>query len=418
MSQRVVVTGMGALTPVGSDVQTFWSALCSGSSGIGRVTLFDASKFASQIVGEVKDFDPSKYVDAKEARRTDRVILLALGAATMAVQDSGLDLAQEDLDRIGTIIGSGIGGLKTLEDENAKLIARGPDRVSPFLIPMMISDMSAGRVSIQYGFKGPNYAVVSACASGGHAIGDAYLMIRAGMMDVAVTGGSEATVTPLAFAGFCNMKAMSTRNDNPAKASSPFDKKRDGFVLGEGSGIVVLESLEHALKRKARIYGELVGYGATGDAYHISAPDPTGYGACRAMQMAIRSAGITPSQVDYINAHGTSTPLNDKTESMAIGAAFGEHASKVSISSTKSMTGHLLGASGAIEFIASLLAVRDGIVPPTINYEDPDPDCPLNYTPNKAVRKNITYALSNSFGFGGHNACLLVRKYEAAAGNP
>lgn len=414
MSQRVVITGIGAITPVGNDVPSFWESLCSGKSGTDRIQAFDVSGYPCQIGAEVKEFDPAQYVDAKEARRTDRVILLALAASQMAVEDSGLDLENLDLERCGTIIGSGIGGLKFLEDEHTKLVQRGPSRVSPFLIPMMISDMSAGRASIKFGFKGPNYALVSACASGTHAIGDAYMGIKAGMMDVALTGGSEATITPLALAGFCNMKALSTRNEIPARASSPFDKKRDGFVMGEGSGMLILESLEHALGRNARIYAEVVGYGATGDAHHISQPCPQGEGARRAMSMALRSAKLEPSAVDYINAHGTSTPFNDKFESAAIIDAFGEHAHKVAISSTKSMTGHLLGASGAVEFIASVLAIRDGVVPPTINYEDPDPECPLNYTPNEASRKEITTVLSNSFGFGGHNASLISTRYEAS----
>jgi 3-oxoacyl-[acyl-carrier-protein] synthase II len=302
--------------------------------------------------------------------------------------------------------------MSTLENEHRKMVERGPDRVSPFLIPMMIADMPSGMVSMKWGLKGPNYAVVSACASGAHAIGDSWLAIKAGMMDVAVTGGSEASITPVAFAGFCNMKALSTRNEAGVKASCPFDKKRDGFVMGEGSGIVVLESLEHARARGATILAELVGYGATGDAYHLSHPAPDGEGAARAMQASLRTAGITAADVDYINAHGTSTPLNDKYESMAIATVYGEYARSVNISSTKSMTGHLLGASGGIEFIASVMAVRDDVIPPTINYEDPDPECPLNYTPNTAVKRRVRYAQSNSFGFGGHNASLIVGKYE------
>lgn len=414
MSRRVVITGLGAITPVGNTTQAFWDALCIGKSGIDRITAFDVKDYPCQIAGEVKNAVFTDLIDAKEISRTDRFIIFAVAAADQAVKDSGLNLSQIDLTACGTIIGSGIGGLKTLENEHTKLMARGPSRVSPFLIPMMISDMGAGRVSIKYGFTGPNYSVVSACASGAHAIGDAFLMIKAGMMDVALAGGTEATITPIALAGFCNMKAMSTRNENPQKASSPFDKKRDGFVMGEGAGIVVLEELEHALKRKARIYGELIGYGATGDAYHISAPDPEGKGAMGSMRKAMAMAGLQPSQIDYINAHGTSTPLNDQIETHAIKKVFGEHAYKLSISSTKSMTGHLLGASGGIEFIASLLALQNGIIPPTINYEDPDPELDLNYTPNQAVKKQIRYALSNNFGFGGHNASLVAGKYGPA----
>jgi beta-ketoacyl-acyl-carrier-protein synthase II len=407
-----VVTGLGVVSPVGKDVNTFWGSLCAGKSGISRIESFDTTQFPSKIAGEIKDIDFSGIVEVKEINRTDRYILFALFAAEQAVKDSGLDLNKEDLTRIGTIIGSGIGGLKTLENEHAKLLSRGPGRVSPFLVPMMITDMASGRVSIKYGFKGPNFSVVSACASASHSLGEAFLGIKAGMMDVAIAGGSESGITPLSFAGFCSMKALSSRNDIPEKASSPFDKKRDGFVMGEGSGLVVLESLEHALARKARIYGEFLGYGATGDAYHISAPAPEGEGAQRSMSMALASAGLTASDIDYINAHGTSTDLNDRLETLAIHKVFGEHASKLNISSTKSMTGHLLGASGGIEFIATILSLYNNMVHPTINYEDPDPDCDLNYTPNKAVAKTVRYAMSNSFGFGGHNASLVAGKYE------
>lgn len=418
MSRRVVVTGLGVTSPVGNDIDTFWNALCSGKCGIDKVTNFDVTDYPTKIAGEVKNIDFSQYVDPKEVKRTDRVILLGLVAAQKTIDDSGLDLSAINLERCGVIVGSGIGGMSTLETEHSKLIERGPGRVSPFLIPMMIPDMAAGRISMNCGFRGPNYAVVSACASSSHSIGDAFMMIKCGMADVIMAGGTEAVVTPLAFAGFCTMKAMSTRNDTPDKASSPFDVKRDGFVMGEGSGMVILESLEHALARKAKIYAEIIGYGASGDAHHLSAPAPEGVGAQVAIKMALESASINPTDVDYINAHGTSTPLNDKYESCAIRKVFGEHAYKLNISSTKSMTGHLLGASGAVEFIASVLAIRDGIIPPTINYEDPDPECDLNYTPNTAVKKSIRYALSNSFGFGGHNACLAIGKYESPkAGN-
>ncbi|MGB7567986.1 MAG: beta-ketoacyl-ACP synthase II [Chitinivibrionales bacterium] len=412
MSRRIVVTGLGVVSPVGKDVTAFWESLCAGKSGISLIESFDATNFPSKIAGEIKGIDFSGIVEAKEANRTDRYILFALLAAEQAIKDSGLDLNNEDLTRIGTIIGSGIGGLKTLETEHAKLLSRGPGRVSPFLVPMMITDMAAGRVSIKYGFKGPNFSVVSACASASHSLGEAFLGIKAGMMDVAIAGGSESGITPLSFAGFCSMKALSSRNDIPEKASSPFDKKRDGFVMGEGSGLVVLESLEHALARKARIYGEFLGYGATGDAYHITAPAPEGEGAQLSMVMALASAGLKASDIDYINAHGTSTELNDKLETYAIHKVFGDHASKLNISSTKSMTGHLLGASGGIEFIATVLSLCNNMVHPTINYEDPDPDCDLNYTPNTAVAKTIRYAMKNSFGFGGHNASLVIGKYE------
>ena len=417
MPRRVVVTGMGAVTPVGKSVGSFWESLCSATSGIGPITSFDVSQYPTRIAGEVKDFSVDAIVEPKEARRTDRVILFSLAAAHEAVAHARLDMNAVDPLRCGTIIGSGIGGLTTYEVEHEKLLHRGPGRVSPFLIPMLISDMSAGRVSMQYGLKGPNYAVVSACASGAHALGDAFMAIKAGMMDLCVAGGSEAVVCPTALAGFCNMKALSTRNDTPAKASSPFDKKRDGFVMGEGSGIIVLEEHDHAVARGATILAELVGYGATGDAFHLSQPAPEGEGMARAMRMALSCAGLEPHEIQYINAHGTSTHFNDMFESMAIGTVFGEHASSLNISSTKSMTGHLLGASGAIELIASVMAVREGVIPPTINYEDPDPDCPLTYTPNTAVHRQVTCALSNSFGFGGHNASLIVRSYESLHSN-
>jgi 3-oxoacyl-[acyl-carrier-protein] synthase II len=413
MSRRVVVTGMGVVSPIGNDQESFWNALCAGKGGIGPVTLFDASDYPSRVAGEVKGLDFSRFVEPKEVRRTDRVILFALAAARMAFEQSQLDMAREAPERCATIIGAGIGGIATLETEIKKLFERGPNRVSPFLIPMMIPDMPAGRVSMEFGLKGPNFALVSACASSAHAIGEAFLHIRSGMADVAVTGGTEAAIVPIAFAGFCSMGALSRRNDAPEKASSPFDKKRDGFIISEGAAIVVLEELEHARGRGAPIVAELLGYGATGDAFHLSAPDPEGIGGQGCMRIAIRAAGLKPEQIDYINAHGTSTELNDKIETVAIKKAFGEKAKTVMISSTKSMTGHMLGAAGAIEFIASIMAVKEGIIPPTINYEDPDPECDLNYTPNTAVRKNIRYAISNSFGFGGHNACLAVGRYEA-----
>ena len=417
MSRRVVVTGMGVVSPVGNDLQAFWNALCAGKSGIGTVTLFDTAAFPSKIAGEVKGIDFGKYVEPKEVRRTDRAILLSLVAARMAFEHSKLDMSKEDPERCATIIGAGIGGIATLETELRKLFERGPGRVSPFLIPMMIPDMPAGRISMEFGLKGPNFAVVSACASSAHSIGEAFLHIRSGTVDIAVTGGTEAAIVPISFAGFCSMGALSQRNDIPEKASSPFDKKRDGFVMGEGAAIIVLEELEHARARNAAIYAELLGYGATGDAFHLSAPEPEGLGMQGCMRNAIKNAGLKPEQIDYINAHGTSTGLNDKIETAAIKKVFGEAAKSIAISSTKSMTGHMLGAAGAIEFIATLMAIREGIVPPTTNYEDPDPECDLTYTPNRAVKKNLRYAISNSFGFGGHNACLAIGRYEAAADN-
>ncbi len=412
MYRRVVVTGVGVTSPVGNDAESFWEALCAGRSGIDAVTAFDVSDFPTKIAGEVRDLDFTRYVDPKDVRRSDRAILLGLVAARMALEDSGLNLASENLERIGVIVGSGVGGLHTMEAEHIKLLDRGPGRVSPFLIPMMITDMPAGCISMAHGLKGPNYSVVSACASASHSLGDAFMMIRCGMMDAAVAGGTEAAITPLSFAGFCSMKAMSTRNDTPRRASSPFDAKRDGFVMGEGSGVVILEELSRALARGAKIYGEMLGYGATGDAFHLTHPAPDGEGAQGAMRMALASAGVAVGDIDYINAHGTSTPLNDKYESIAIERVFGEAAKRVNISSTKSMTGHLLGASGGVEFVASLFAIRDGIIPPTINYEDPDPECALNYTPNAAVKRPVRYAMSNTFGFGGHNASVIVGKYD------
>jgi 3-oxoacyl-[acyl-carrier-protein] synthase II len=391
-----------------------WSGLIAGKSGIGPVTHFDAAAFSTRIAGEVKGLDFANHVEPKEARRTDRVILLAIVAAQEAMKQANIDMSVEDPHRCATIIGTGIGGIFTLETEHTKLLERGPGRVSPFLIPMMIPDMPAGRVSMEFGLKGANFAVVSACATSAHSIGEAYLHIKTGMADIAVTGGSEAAIVPIGFAGFCSMGAMSRRNEIPEKACSPFDKKRDGFVLGEGAAIVVLESLEHALARNATIYAELIGYGATGDAYHLTAPDPEGIGLQKCMKMAMKMGDVQPDQIDYINAHGTSTDLNDKIETAAIKKVLGDSAKSVVISSTKSMTGHMLGAAGAIEFITTVLALRNSLIPPTINYEDPDPDCDLFYAPNVAVPRNLRYALSNSLGFGGHNACLAVGRYESA----
>jgi 3-oxoacyl-[acyl-carrier-protein] synthase II len=412
MAQRIVVTGLGVVSPIGNTVDSFWNALLAGISGIDRITAFDTTDYPCKIAGEVKDIDFSQYVEAKEVKRTDRCILFSIVAADQAMIDAKITPGSIDPDRCGVIIGSGIGGIATLTNEHTKLIQRGPSRVSPFLVPMMIPDMTCGMVSIKHGFKGPNISVVSACASGGHSIGTAMVYLQAGLMDACIVGGSEATISPICVAGFCSMKALSTRNELMQKASSPFDIKRDGFVMGEGAGLVVLETLEHATKRGAKIYAELIGYGVTGDAYHISAPDPEGDGAARSMAMALKNAGLKPADIDYINAHGTSTPLNDKLESMAISRVFGEHAAKLNISSTKSMTGHLLGASGGIEFIASVLTVCNDIIHPTINYSDPDPECPLNYTPNTPVSRVVNYAMSNSFGFGGHNASLIVKKYD------
>jgi 3-oxoacyl-[acyl-carrier-protein] synthase II len=418
---RVVVTGLGALTPVGNTVEEFWEALTHGKSGVGPITKFDATartsggefQFATRIAGEVRNFDELKYVDKKEARRLDPYLKYAMACAVMAVEDSGLDTTKVDATRFGTLIGSGIGGITTLLENHKTILDKGPDRVSPFFVPMLIINMASGLVSMRFNAKGPNSSVVTACATGNHAIGDAFKLIQRGAADAMIAGGAEAIIVPLTIAGFCAMKAMSTRNDEPQKASRPFDAGRDGFVCGEGGGILVLESLEHALRRDARIYAEVIGYGMTGDAHHMTAPDPEGDGAARAMAGALADARIAPGEVGYINAHGTSTPYNDKFETLAIKRVFGEHARKVAVSSTKSMTGHLLGAAGGIEAIASVLALHHGILPPTINYETPDADCDLDYIPNQARKQDVELALSNAFGFGGTNATLVFRKYRA-----
>jgi 3-oxoacyl-[acyl-carrier-protein] synthase II len=419
--QRVVVTGLGALTPVGNTTEEFWASLTQGRSGIGPITKFDAQtktasgeyQFVTRIAGEVRNFDPLKYVDKKEARRLDPYLQYAIACSVMAMEDSGLDTGRVDATRFGVLIGSGIGGITTLLDSHKVLLEKGPDRVSPFFVPMLIINMASGLVSMRFGAKGPNSAVVTACATGNHAIGDAFRLIQRGTADIMIAGGAEAIIVPLTIAGFCSMKAMSTRNDEPEKASRPFDADRDGFVCGEGGGILVLESLEHAVRRDARIYAEIVGYGMTGDAHHMTAPDPEGDGAARAMAEALRDAGIAPGDIGYVNAHGTSTPYNDKFETLAIKRVFGEHAGRVAVSSTKSMTGHLLGAAGGIEAIASVLALHHGLLPPTINYETPDPECDLDYIPNQARKQDVELALSNAFGFGGTNATLVFRKYRA-----
>lgn len=413
MKRRVVVTGMGALTPVGNDVATTWSALVSGVSGAANITKFDASSFPVKFACELKGFDPLQYMDRKEAKRADWYTQYAVAAATQAMRDAGLDNgAAVDPDRIGVIVGSGIGGLKSFEEQHDVYRERGQTKISPFFIPMFIADIAAGIVSMRFNAKGPNYATVSACATSAHAIGDAFRTIQYGDADVMITGGSEATVTPMAIGGFANMKALSERNESPATASRPFDATRDGFVMGEGAGVVILEELEHARKRGAVIHAEIVGYGATGDAYHLTAPAPDGEGAQRAMRRALADAHIGVEEVQYINAHGTSTPANDLNETKAIKTVFGEHAKEVNVSSTKSATGHMLGAAGAVEFIVCSLAVRHCTVPPTINYQTPDPELDLNYTPNRAAKRDVRVALSNSFGFGGHNVTLAIRRFE------
>jgi len=406
---RVVVTGLGAVTSIGHDVGAFWASLVAGRIGVDRVTLFDPSAFACQIGAEVRNWDVNVLMDPKEARRNDRYTHFGFVAAKQAVADSGLDMAKEDGDRVGVIIGSGIGGMWTYENQLKVLFERGPRKVSPFTIPSLIGNMCSGLVAIEYGARGPNFGMVSACATGTHSLGEAAHAIRRGDADVMVAGGSEAAITPFAYASFCSMKAMSTRNDSPSSASRPFDKNRDGFIMGEGAGILVLESLEHAQARGARIYCELAGYAATCDAYHITQPDPEGKGLSMAMKRALASASAAPESVDYINAHGTSTPYNDKFETLAIKKVFGEGAHKVAISSTKSMTGHLLGAAGGIESVICVKAIEQGIIPPTMNLEEPDPDCDLDYVPNVARAAKVRTVLSNNLGFGGQNASIVFR---------
>jgi 3-oxoacyl-[acyl-carrier-protein] synthase II len=415
MSERtVVVTGIGVVTPLGSDVERFWTNLKNGVSGISHITAFDTTDYDTKIAGEIRDFNPTPFFkNPKDVRRNDRYTQLAMAAAKLAFQDGGIDMAKTDRTRFGCIVGSGIGGLKTLEEQHTILMNKGPSRVSPFMIPMMISNMASGLISMEFGMQGPNFATVSACATACHAIGEAWRMIRHSEADAFLAGGSEAAVVPLGISGFAAMKALSTRNDEPQRASRPFDTDRDGFVMSEGAGILMLEELEHALKRGARIYCELAGYGLSADAYHITSPSPEGEGAARCMMMALEKSGINRDDVDYINAHGTSTGLGDVCETQAIKAVFGAHAKNgLIVSSTKSMTGHLLGAAGSVEMAACVLAIRDGIVPPTINLDNPDPECDLDYTPHKARETKVHVALNNSFGFGGHNATLIAKKFE------
>lgn len=408
--RRVVITGMGALTPVGNSVEEFWSSLIEGKSGTGPLTRFDSEGFASHVAAELKGFNPDDFIDPKESRRMDYFVQYAMACSDQAMKDSGLDVESINLDRAGVYIGSGIGGIETIEKQKEVLDQKSPRRISPFLVPMLIVNMASGLVSIRYKFRGPNSCVVTACATGTNAIGDAARLIQYGQADVMLAGGTEGAITPLGFGGFCSMKALSTRNDDPTAASRPFDKTRDGFVMGEGAGVIVLEEYEAAKKRGARIYAEVAGYGMTSDAFHVTMPEPEGRGAQAAMRLAIEDAELTPDQVDYINAHGTSTEYNDKTESYAIKQTFRSHANTVAISSTKSMTGHLLGAAGAIECIACAKVIENSIVPPTINYNEPDPECDLDYTPNKAKEMPVNVTMSNSFGFGGHNAVLVLKK--------
>lgn len=409
MKHRVVITGMGVVTALGHDLDTFWNNLMAGKSGVSRIESFDVSEYPTQIAASVKDFNPENFMDKKEARKMDRFVQFAVAAGKSALQHSGLDIAK-DANRVGVSIGSGIGGLGTWEDQHNILLEKGPKRVSPFFIPMMIANMASGQLSIMLGAKGPNTTPVTACATGSHAIGDSFKLIQRGDADVMICGGAEATIRPTGMAGFCAMRAMSTRNDEPEKASRPFDTGRDGFVMGEGAGILVLESLEHAQKRGARIIAEVVGYGLSGDAYHITEPDPDGPARC--MTMALRDAGLDPEAVDYINAHGTSTPVGDRSETIAIKKALGDHAAKVAVSSTKSMTGHLLGAAGGVEAVICGLSLEHQKIAPTINLENQDPECDLDYVPNHARDAKLDVVMSNSFGFGGHNATIILKKFD------
>jgi 3-oxoacyl-[acyl-carrier-protein] synthase II len=412
MRRRVVVTGLGMVTPLGTGVDKNWEAVCSGKCGIGPITRFDSSAFSSRIAGEVKDFVSEDFMDKQSARRFDIFIHYGVASARMAMEDSKLKIESDNAHKVGCVTGSGLGGLTMLEHFHRILLEKGPSKISPFFIPGMIANMVPGQIAIEFGAKGPNTSIETACASSTHAVGEAYRLIREGIADAMITGGSEAVVTPLALAGFCAMRALSTRNDEPEKASRPFDLNRDGFIMGEGAGILVLEEMNHALERGANIYAEVSGYGLSGDGYHISAPDPEGKGAISCMSMAIEDSGLKPEDVDYINAHGTSTKLNDLSENKAIKALFGDHAYKLAVSSTKSMTGHLLGGAGGIEAIYSVLTIKNGIIPPTINYETPDPECDLDYVPNTARKSQVDVAMSNSFGFGGTNGALLFKSFK------
>ncbi|MEV3666341.1 beta-ketoacyl-ACP synthase II [Paenibacillus larvae] len=409
--KRVVVTGLGVISSLGQNANTFWENILAGKSGVSPVDNFDVSAYPTRIAASVRDFSPEDYMDKKESRRMDRFVQFAVAASKLALEDAKLNIATDtDPERVGVYIGSGIGGLATWEEQHRVLLEKGPKRVSPFFIPMMIVNMASGQVSMMTGAKGPNSTSVTACATGTHSIGDSFRLIQSGDADVMICGGAEATITPIGLAGFCSMKAMSTRNEEPQKASRPFDQDRDGFIMGEGAGILVLESLEHAQKRGATIYGEVIGYGLSGDAHHITEPDPDG--AARCMKMAVRSAGIGFEEVDYINAHGTSTPIGDVSETTAIKKTFGDHAYKLAVSSTKSMTGHLLGAAGGVEAVICALTLRDGIIAPTINLDNQDPDCDLDYVPNEARKADVKVAMSNSFGFGGPNATIVLKKYQ------
>lgn len=410
--RRVVVTGLGLISPLGIGVEKSWSGLLQGRSGIRRITQFDASSFATKIAGEVDGFNPEDYIEPKEVKKMDRFIHFGVAASTMAMEDSGLKVDEHNAARVGVYVGSGMGGLPAIEHYHKVLLEKGPRRITPFFIPMLIINLAAGQISIKFGAKGPNSAPATACATGSHAIGDAFKVIQRGDADAMIAGGTESCITSMGIGGFNAMKALSTRNDEPEKASRPFDRDRDGFIMGEGSGILIIEELGHALARKAKIYAEIAGYGLTGDAYHITSPAPGGEGAARCMTMALRDAGMDPWEVDYINAHGTSTKYGDELETLAIKTVFKEHAYKVAVSSTKSMTGHLLGAAGGVEAVICALSIHNGMVPPTINLDNPDPECDLDYVPHTARKADIRAALSNSFGFGGTNACLLFKKFS------
>ena len=410
--ERVVVTGVGVVSPTGIGIDPFWDAISHGRSGIGPVTRFDASKYKSRIGGELKDFDPNKFLNRKEVRRMDYFVQYAVVSAIEAMDDAGIDMAKEDPYKAGVLVGSGIGGLGIIEKQHEILLSKGPDRISPFLIPMLIVNMASGQISMRFGAKGPNSCVATACASGSHAIGEAFRLIQGKYCDIMITGGTEGAMTPMGFGGFSAMNALSNRNDEPEKASRPFDKERDGFVMAEGAGILVLESLTHARRRGANIYAEVIGYGMSADAYHMTAPSPDGEGAAHCMGSALEDASIRPDEVDYLNAHGTSTVLNDKFETMACKSVFKDYAKKLAISSTKSMTGHMLGAAGGVELVVCVLTIKHKLIPPTINYEHPDPECDLDYVPNQARPGDVSVAMSNSLGFGGHNATLVVKKFE------
>jgi 3-oxoacyl-[acyl-carrier-protein] synthase II len=412
MERRVVVTGLGMITPLGIGTAVSWAALKAGKSGIRGITHFDASAFPTRIAGEVEGFDPEDYLEPKEVKKMDRFIHFAIGAARMAVDDSGLEITDENAERTGVIVGAGIGGLPAIERYHSAYLQKGPRRITPFFIPMLIINLAAGQISMKLGAKGPNSSVVTACATGSHCIGDSYRAIQRGDADAMIAGGAEASITPLGIGGFNAMKALSRRNDEPERASRPYDIDRDGFVMGEGAGIVILEELGAALKRGARVYAEVVGYGMTSDAYHMTTPAPEGEGAARCMRVTLKDAGVQPEAVDYINAHGTSTKYGDELETMAVKGVFGRHAYELCMTSTKSMTGHMLGAAGGVEAIVSILAVREGVIPPTINLENPDPECDLDYVPNEARQREVRYAMSNSFGFGGTNACLLFTQFN------